>query len=214
MVEEPAVAEEGTPPPEAAPPPTTAASNADIGSSAGGSAALESQADDVGTSELEMQEEGGAKSSSEEEDDEEGGDTLGELAGVRSPRTQAELEKSSAQPAAAPAPLSDEEQARRRMSITSQSMADQAAAMAAAVAAHGAVETKPVNKDAVRCPNALMSRRAFWPTAAHAAAGAVDGVAQCDPGDYGEHHLHPRLQAGGGRPQHHHRHGYSHCHFL
>ena len=205
-------AEEGTPPPEAAPPPTTAASNAEVGSAG---SALESQEADVGM-ELEMQEQGGAsppKSSSEEED-EEGGDTLGELAGVRSPRTQAELEKSSAQPAAAPAPLSDDEQARRRMSITSQSMADQAAAMAAAVAAHGAVETKPVNKDAVRCPNALMSRRAFWPTAAHAAAGAVDGVAQRDPGDRGEHHLHPRLQAGGGRPQHHHRHGHPHRHLL
>ena len=203
-------AEEGTPPPEAAPPPTTAASNAEVGSAG---SALESQEADVGM-ELEMQ--GGAsppKSSSEEED-EEGGDTLGELAGVRSPRTQAELEKSSAQPAAAPAPLSEDEQARRRVSIVSGQMADQAAAMAAAVAAHGAVETKPVNKDAVRCPNALMSRRAFWPTAAHAAAGAVDGVAQCDPGDCGEHHLHPRLQAGGGRPQHHHRHGHPHRHLL
>ena len=140
-------AEEGTPPPEAAPPPTAAASNAEVGSAG---SALESQEADVGM-ELEMQ--GGAsppKSSSEEED-EEGGDTLGELAGVRSPRTQAELEKSSAQPAAAPA-LSDDEQARRRMSIVSGQMADQAAAMAAAVAAHGAVETKPVNKDAVRYP--------------------------------------------------------------
>ena len=143
-------AEEGTPPPEAAPPPTTAASNAEVGSAG---SALESQEADVGM-ELEMQEQGGAsppKSSSEEED-EEGGDTLGELAGVRSPRTQAELEKSSAQPAAAPAPLSEDEQARRRMSIVSGQMADQAAAMAAAVAAHGAVETKPVNKDAVRYP--------------------------------------------------------------
>ena len=142
-------AEEGTPPPEAAPPSTTAASNAEVGSAG---SALESQEADVGM-ELEMQEQGGAsppKSSSEEED-EEGGDTLGELAGVRSPRTQAELEKSSAQPAAAPA-LSDDEQARRRMSIVSGQMADQAAAMAAAVAAHGAVETKPVNKDAVRYP--------------------------------------------------------------
>ena len=142
-------AEEGTPPPEAAPPPTAAASNAEVGSAG---SALESQEADVGM-ELEMQEQGGAsppKSSSEEED-EEGGDTLGELAGVRSPRTQAELEKSSAQPAAAPA-LSDDEQARRRMSIVSGQMADQAAAMAAAVAAHGAVETKPVNKDAVRYP--------------------------------------------------------------
>jgi len=143
-------AEEGTPPPEAAPPPTTAASNAEVGSAG---SALESQEADVGM-ELEMQEQGGAsppKSSSEEED-EEGGDTLGELAGVRSPRTQAELEKSSAQPAAAPAPLSEDEQARRRMSIVSGQMADQAAAMAAAVAAHGAVETKPVNKDVVRYP--------------------------------------------------------------
>ena len=142
-------AEEGTPPPEAAPPSTTAASNAEVGSAG---SALESQEADVGM-ELEMQEQGGAsppKSSSEEED-EEGGDTLGELAGVRSPRTQAELEKSSAQPAAAPA-LSDDEQARRRMSIVSGQMADQAAAMAAAVAAHGAVETKPVNKDVVRYP--------------------------------------------------------------
>ena len=142
-------AEEGTPPPEAAPPSTTAASNAEVGSAG---SALESQAD-VGM-ELEMQEQGGAsppKSSSEEEEDEEGGDTLGELAGVRSPRTQAELEKSSAQPAAAPA-LSDDEQARRRMSVVSGQMADQAAAMAAAVAAHGAVETKPVNKDVVRYP--------------------------------------------------------------
>ena len=141
-------AEEGTPPPEAAPPSTTA-SNAEVGSAG---SALESQEADVGM-ELEMQEQGGAsppKSSSEEED-EEGGDTLGELAGVRSPRTQAELEKSSAQPAAAPG-LSDDEQARRRMSIVSGQMADQAAAMAAAVAAHGAVETKPVNKDAVRYP--------------------------------------------------------------
>ena len=141
-------AEEGTPPPEAAPPPTTA-SNAEVGSAG---SALESQEADVGM-ELEMQDQGGAsppKSSSEEED-EEGGDTLGELAGVRSPRTQAELEKSSAQPAAAPA-LSDDEQARRRMSIVSGQMADQAAAMAAAVAAHGAVETKPVNKDVVRYP--------------------------------------------------------------
>ena len=142
-------AEEGTPPPEAAPPSTTAASHAEVGSAG---SALESQEADVGM-ELEMQEQGGAsppKSSSEEED-EEGGDTLGELAGVRSPRTQAELEKSSAQPAAAPA-LSDDEQARRRMSIVSGQMADQAAAMAAAVAAHGAVETKPVNKDVVRYP--------------------------------------------------------------
>ena len=117
-------AEEGTPPPEAAPPPTTAASNAEVGSAG---SALESQEADVGM-ELEMQ--GGAsppKSSSEEEEDEEGGDTLGELAGVRSPRTQAELEKSSAQPAAAPAPLSEDEQARRRMSIVSGQMADQAA---------------------------------------------------------------------------------------
>jgi hypothetical protein len=145
-------AEEGTPPPEAAPPSTTAASNAEVGSAG---SALESQEADVGM-ELEMQEQGGAsppKSSSEEEedDDEERGDTLGELAGVRSPRTQAELEKSSAQPAAAPA-LSDDEQARRRMSIVSGQMADQAAAMAAAVAAHGVVETKPVNKDVVRYP--------------------------------------------------------------
>ena len=97
-----------------------------------------------------------SKPSSSEEEDDEGGDEIMELSHPMGRlKSVEELKAESAVPTrqrSRSTEMTEEQQAaanRRRMSITSQSMDEQAAAMRAAVAAHGTVEVKPVNKQLV-----------------------------------------------------------------
>lgn len=97
-----------------------------------------------------------SKPSSSEEEEEEGGDEIMELSHPMGRlKSVEELKAESAVPTrqrSRSTEMTEEQQAaanRRRMSITSQSMDEQAAAMRAAVAAHGTVEVKPVNKQLV-----------------------------------------------------------------
>lgn len=97
-----------------------------------------------------------SKPSSSEEEDDEGGDEIMELSHPMGRlKSVEELKAESAVPTrqrSRSTEMTEEQQAaanRRRMSITSQSMDEQAAATRAAVAAHGTVEVKPVNKQLV-----------------------------------------------------------------